>query len=170
MARRSPIAREKATRRRFLESAESFTPYVVAERREGTFVLPVHGAAKLFANPRRTEFVVLDRALQTLREHGVATQGGTIVDVGANIGTTVVPALVVHGFERGVAIEPDPENRKVLRASLALSELGRPGRGRRGRGVLGRRRGELHAGNGGAEGSTASAPAGSETTRPRPPT
>ncbi len=123
MARRTPIAREKATRRRFLESAESFTPYVVAERREGTFVLPVHGAAKLFANPRRTEFVVLDRALQTLREHGVAVQGGTIVDVGANIGTTVVTALVIHGFERGVAIEPDPENRKVLRASLALSEL-----------------------------------------------
>src|SRR4029077_20997598 len=95
--------------------------YVVAERREGTFVLPVQGAAKLFANPRRTEFVVLDRALQTLREHGVAAQGGPIVDVGANIGTTVVTALVVHGFERGVAIEPDPENRKVLRASLALS-------------------------------------------------
>ena len=66
---------------------------------------------------------MLDRALQTLREHGVAAQGGTIVDVGANIGTTVVTALVVHGFERGVAIEPDPENRKVLRASLALSEL-----------------------------------------------
>ncbi len=121
IGRRNPIAREKATRRRFLESAESFTPYVVAERREGTFVLPVHGAAKLFANPRRTEFVVLARALQTLREHGSGTNGGTIVDVGANIGTTVVPALVLHGFERGVAIEPDPENRKVLRASLALS-------------------------------------------------
>jgi FkbM family methyltransferase len=121
MALRSPIAREKATRRRFLESATSFTPYVVAERREGTFVLPVHGAAKLFSNPRRTEFVVLARALQTLGEHDVETRGGTIVDVGANIGTTVVPALVLHGFERGVAIEPDPENRKVLRASLALS-------------------------------------------------
>src|SRR5204863_8857524 len=89
----------------------------------GTFVLLVRGAAKLFPNPRRTEFVVLARALQTLREHGVERRGGTIVDVGANIGTTVVPALVVHGFERGVAIEPDPENRKVLRASLALSEL-----------------------------------------------
>jgi FkbM family methyltransferase len=121
LARRSPVAREKAARRRFLESAESFTPYVVAERREGTFVLPVHGAAKLFANPRRTEFVVLARALQTLVEHGFEATAGTIVDVGANIGTTVVPALVLHGFERGVAIEPDPENRKVLRASLALS-------------------------------------------------
>lgn len=120
---RNPTAREKATRRRFLESAASFTPYMVVERGEGTFVLPVEGAAKLFANPRRTEFVVLERALQVLGEHGAARQGGTIVDVGANIGTTVVPALSLHGFERGVAIEPDPENRKVLRASLALSEL-----------------------------------------------
>ena len=86
-------------------------------------MLPVHGAAKLFANPRRTEFVVLARVLQTLGEHGFETAGGTIVDVGANIGTTVVPALILHGFERGVAIEPDPENRKVLRASLALNEV-----------------------------------------------
>src|SRR3954468_16936768 len=98
LARRNPVAREKAARRRFLESAESFTPYVVAERQEGTFVLPVHGAAKLFANPRRTEFLVLARALEVLREHGTEGPLGTIVDVGANIGTTVVPALLLHGF------------------------------------------------------------------------
>ncbi|MBV8960545.1 MAG: FkbM family methyltransferase [Actinobacteria bacterium] len=45
------------------------------------------------------------------------------VDVGANIGTTVVPALLHFGARQGIAIEPDPTNLATLRSNLALNEL-----------------------------------------------
>ena len=124
MARRSPIAREKATRRRFLESAESFTPYVVAERREGTFVLPVHGAAEALRQPAANRI----RRART----GAADAGGARrLERGAGRSSTSgqiserrsCRRWSFMAFERGVAIEPDPENRKVLRASLALNEV-----------------------------------------------
>ncbi len=120
---RDSVSGIEERRKAFLESAAAFTPYVTVEREEGTFLVPVRGADKLFAGAPRTEFTVLARAVSTLADHGLHPRGGTIVDVGANIGTTTVAALVVHGFGRGVAIEPDPENRMLLRASLALSGI-----------------------------------------------
>lgn len=45
------------------------------------------------------------------------------VDVGANIGTTVVPALRHFGARRGVAIEPDADNVRILRCNLILNDV-----------------------------------------------
>ena len=41
--------------------------------------------------------------------------------MGANIGTVAVSLLVRHGVERIVAVEPDEENVRLLRANLALN-------------------------------------------------
>lgn len=49
--------------------------------------------------------------------------GDVFVDVGANIGTTTIPALVQHGFARAVAVEPEPGNVRLLKANLALNGL-----------------------------------------------
>jgi len=99
------------------------TPYVVADKATGLFLVPTLGGEKLFADSSRGEFVTLERAVHTLRARELLTGGGTIVDVGANIGTTTVPALSVHGFDRAVAIEPDPENCLLLRVNVALNDL-----------------------------------------------
>lgn len=67
------------------------------------------------------ELEILPRALSILRAHGETPEHGILVDVGANIGTTALPALLQHGFERAVAIEPEPENVRVLHANAALN-------------------------------------------------
>jgi FkbM family methyltransferase len=115
--------RVKRHKSRFLRAAVSMTPYVVADKAAGLFLVPTLGGEKLFADSSRGEFVTLERAVHVLRASDLLAGGGTIVDVGANIGTTTVSALSVHGFDRAVAIEPDPENCLLLRANVALNDL-----------------------------------------------
>jgi FkbM family methyltransferase len=47
--------------------------------------------------------------------------GRTVLDIGANIGTETVSFIVRHGAERVIAMEPDPENLRFLRANIALN-------------------------------------------------
>ena len=54
---------------------------------------------------------------------GGGLKGGTVLDVGANIGTSIVPLLKLFGAARGVAVEPEPRNRDLLRWNLDLNEL-----------------------------------------------
>ncbi len=49
--------------------------------------------------------------------------GKTFVDIGANIGTSTLPAVVRHGFARAVAIEPDGTNHDLLVQSIVANEL-----------------------------------------------
>ncbi|HVL04098.1 MAG TPA: FkbM family methyltransferase [Acidimicrobiales bacterium] len=49
--------------------------------------------------------------------------GRTFVDIGANIGTSTVPALTVFGAADAVAIEPDADNYKLLRCNLIVNDL-----------------------------------------------
>jgi FkbM family methyltransferase len=69
---------------------------------------------------------VVERAVQALgrltgREDPL--RGRVFVEVGANIGTTLVPALRHFGAARAVAIEPDAENVRMLRCNLILNEV-----------------------------------------------
>jgi hypothetical protein len=57
----------------------------------------------------------LGRVVEHLGAHG------TLIDVGANVGVTTLPALRRFGFERAIAIEPSPDNVRLLRAALALT-------------------------------------------------
>lgn len=61
--------------------------------------------------------VVLAIGLAGLREVEL------LVDVGANIGSVCIPALARGLAMRGVAIEPEPLNLRLLRANLALNGL-----------------------------------------------
>src|SRR5262245_2250230 len=111
----SQTERMKRKKRAFVKTASSLTPYLVAEKRGSHFGVPTEVASKLFAGVSRSEFVVLDRAVETIRRSS-AVGGGLLVDVGANIGTTTIPAVTTCGFEAAVAIEPDPDNARLLRA------------------------------------------------------
>ena len=109
-------------RRQFFEQARKLTPYVAAEHEGAVFVVPTDADDRFFVKQRRKDLRLLGQAVATAREHG-ASPGSTFVDVGAHIGTTTVSALAHHGFERGVAIEPDPDNLRLLRANVALNGL-----------------------------------------------
>lgn len=65
------------------------------------------------------EFGKLGAALQHLGVERV----GTLVDVGANIGTVCIPAIRRGLAERAVAIEPDPDNFSLLTTNVALNGL-----------------------------------------------
>lgn len=45
------------------------------------------------------------------------------VDVGANIGTTTVAALSQFGFQRALAVEPEPSNFELLELNVKLNHL-----------------------------------------------
>ena len=62
-------------------------------------------------------------AVRELRRHGHSVEGRTFVDVGANIGTSTVDALLEFGFGRAVCFEPDDRSFRLLRANLALNGL-----------------------------------------------
>ena len=85
--------------------------YVVATDDEGV-------ARNIFLRSSRPEFIVLPRALRLL---GPDAARGCFVDVGANIGTTTIPAVARHGFDTAVACEPSPSNTPLLRANCALN-------------------------------------------------
>jgi FkbM family methyltransferase len=100
-----------------------FAPIVVVDGVEGMrFALPtddpevgrhtfVHGAYDLDA---------MRGAMSVL---GGSLAGGTVLDVGANIGTSIVPLLTLFGAARGVAVEPEPRNIGLLRMNLELNDL-----------------------------------------------
>ncbi|MCA1690676.1 MAG: FkbM family methyltransferase [Actinobacteria bacterium] len=70
------------------------------------------------------ERVYMDTALTFLKSNGrTAGPGTTFVDVGANIGTSTVDALLHFGFARAVCFEPDGHNFRLLRANLSLNGL-----------------------------------------------
>jgi FkbM family methyltransferase len=121
----TPKNRERQARAAFWEAARSMTRYVSVEHRGLVFLLPTEIDAKLFVKGgKRPEFVVLERACAILRDSGRLVGGETFVDVGAHIGTTTIPAVAHQGFGRAVAIEADPDHLHLLRANIALNNLG----------------------------------------------
>ncbi len=63
-------------------------------------------------------------ALEALRARtGRDLEGTTFVDVGANIGTSTIDALVHFGFGRAACFEPESHNRRLLRMNVVLNGL-----------------------------------------------
>ncbi len=112
-------------RNRFFRAAASFVEYVGVETEHGAYLVSTadtNVGRALVTKRQRKEHRKLTVAVDLLAAAGIDGRG-TLLDVGANIGTTVVPALLEHGFERGLAFEPEPMNFRLLRANLALNGL-----------------------------------------------
>ena len=66
-------------------------------------------------------------ALDLTAEYGgmspVGRERSVFIDVGANIGTTSLPALLVHGFGRAVAVEPEADNALLLHMNVVANGL-----------------------------------------------
>ena len=54
---------------------------------------------------------------------GIVLAGGAVLDIGANIGTSVVPLLRLFGADRGIAVEPAPANVELLLLNVELNDL-----------------------------------------------
>lgn len=67
----------------------------------------------------------IEALLTALARHaGIASiEGLTVLEIGANIGTETVSFIARHGARRVIAVEPDRENVRFLRANLALNGI-----------------------------------------------
>jgi FkbM family methyltransferase len=118
----------RAARESFLERAEELTPLIAVDTDEGRYLLSTfdrHITHSLLVKSSRGEMKILRRALAVLAAVGNPVRRGTFLDVGANIGTTTVPALLSHGFVRAVACEPEPSNLLLLELNLVANSVER---------------------------------------------
>lgn len=69
------------------------------------------------------ERLYMATALETLERFGLRRPGSIFVDIGANIGTSTIDALLHFGFGRAQCFEPDPDNCRLLRINLILNGL-----------------------------------------------
>jgi FkbM family methyltransferase len=120
---------ERDERLAYFDRADEYTPYLATRVAGGAQFLvkteDKHIGRSLFSKRGRGELAALERAVVAIRgllgEDAIADR--SFVDVGANIGTTTIPALLTHGFRTAVAIEPEPENVRVLRLNVVLNDL-----------------------------------------------
>ena len=126
--RRTPPLSDREQRLEYFDRAAGYTPYLATDAGGSLFLVRTedkHIGRSLFSKRGRGELGVLSRAAGAIR--GVlgpeAIAGTAFLDVGANIGTTTVPALLAHGFGSAVAIEPEPDNVLLLRLNVLLNGL-----------------------------------------------
>ena len=119
-------ARATALRGPLFSVLGRFSPLLAARLGRATVIVDSHDD-----EVGRTIFVTgdyerryMDAALTFLRTSEPSREiGPTFVDVGANIGTSTLDALLEFGFERAICFEPDPHNYRLLRLNLVLNEL-----------------------------------------------
>jgi FkbM family methyltransferase len=122
------IPDERAARIAWFDQAHGWAEYLGVETDDGAFVVATADrliGRGLFVKRSRPEFRVLRVAVMTMETMlgRDAVAGRTIVDVGANIGTTTVAALRSHGFGDAVACEPEEGNFRLLETNFALNGL-----------------------------------------------
>jgi FkbM family methyltransferase len=123
------VLSDRDARLAYFDDADQYTPYLATKVAGGAQFLvkteDKHIGRGLFAKQGRGDLAALDRAVAVIE--GLlgpdAIKGRSFIDVGANIGTTSIPALLTHGFETAVAIEPEPETVRVLRMNVLLNGL-----------------------------------------------
>ncbi len=65
----------------------------------------------------------LDKFFTARRLLGVQTNALTLLDIGANIGTICIPLVARGEVAAAIAIEPEPQNFKLLKANIVLNEV-----------------------------------------------
>lgn len=126
VVRNASGARREALRVFIFMLARQLTPFIGVEHEGVRYVLsprePTGVCYPTFVRGFFDEKAVTSM-LTALRQHaGIESiEGFTVLEVGANIGTETVSLLLRHGVDRVVAIEPDAENVRFLRANLAFN-------------------------------------------------
>jgi FkbM family methyltransferase len=126
MLRNTDGARREAFRACVFLLSRKLTPFVGVEEDGVRYVLSPRESAGVcyptFVRGFFDEKTVRSMVAALAQHAGVDTvEGLCVLEIGANIGTETVSLLVRHGVERVVAIEPDAENVRFLRANLALN-------------------------------------------------
>lgn len=122
------LSRAQSDRAAFFDAAPDRSEYLSVRVDGALFLVKTedhHVGRALYIKHGRGDIKLLARTLRAVsvlygRE---AIEGKTFLEVGANIGTTTVSALLFHPLGRAVALEPEPENFVTLRLNLVLNGL-----------------------------------------------
>lgn len=121
--------RRRLRRHFFFALAKRYTPAVVAEWPDGSFIVNTWddeiGLKTFRDGPYDAD--LLDMAVQRLTEllPGFSLAGKTVLEIGANIGTTTIPLIRRFGVEHVIAFEPSPHNSRIFAANIAANGLER---------------------------------------------
>ena len=125
--RRAARKAELAAREAFFAQAQALTPFLAVRVDEELFFVSTEDQGvgrRVFVRSWRRDMTTLAKATARLAELGVSLPHEAVfVDVGANIGTTTVMALRRHPFSAAVALEPSPDNFRLLALNLAANGL-----------------------------------------------
>lgn len=66
------------------------------------------------------EFLAFERTIEIIKKFNKLN---TLVDIGANIGTTSIPALTKGFFKNAIVIEPEIKNFRILMSNIYLNNL-----------------------------------------------
>jgi FkbM family methyltransferase len=79
---------------------------------------------KFFCRINRDDFLFMTNHESEIMEYFIPNEGETVVDVGAHIGLySLIAAKRVGSSGKVIAIEPDPENFKILKKNILLNQL-----------------------------------------------
>jgi FkbM family methyltransferase len=79
---------------------------------------------KFFCRINRDDFLFMTNHENEIMEYFTPNEGDTVIDVGAHIGLyTLIAAKRVGSSGKVIAIEPDPDNFKILRKNILLNQL-----------------------------------------------
>ncbi len=124
--KRAEEIKDSVQRLEFFDSAADYTTFLGVDTPEGSYILDTAGGSisrRLFAEytyaanliPGVTEFLAgLGRPVR---------RDSTILDIGANIGTVSIGAIVAYGFGRAIAAEAHEPCRRLLRINALLNDL-----------------------------------------------
>lgn len=115
-------------RRYLFHALRSFTPSVAVVGDSATYFVSTAdlGVSRVVFSRGSYEQDLMAMSIEIVEEATGKQRlldGRTFVDVGANIGTSCIPALTVFGAQDVVAFEPAPMNFKLLRCSVAANDL-----------------------------------------------
>jgi FkbM family methyltransferase len=123
-----PDKRRTLLRWAVFELLRPATPLAAVERDGMRFIVRTgdRGVSRVTYMTGDYELDVMEDALERLARilDRDVIAGKVFLDVGANVGTTSIPAVLRFGAGRSVAFEPADENFRILEANIALNGLG----------------------------------------------
>lgn len=117
--------RRVVLRKALFKAAHVATPTVLVRGDEVSYLVDTSDLVvgrETFATGAYEE-ALMAKAFCILECYGHTVRGLAFIDIGANIGTSTIPALLRFGAARALAVEPEPNNFRLLQCNILINGL-----------------------------------------------
>jgi FkbM family methyltransferase len=122
IVRGGPEGRQRTTRDWFFWAARRYTPVVMADAGDSRYFV---GTRDKIVGRRTFRDGTFDKEQmdRIMRHVEIDLTHKTVLEIGANIGTSTVELVRRYGAQRVIAFEPDPSNFKLLQHNIIENDL-----------------------------------------------